>query len=365
MRDDEFLRRLGDELPRRLRDAETVVALAGVLDWVRERRGRTQRQVADRATGTSGLSRSSVNNLLAGRKPIPSPAVLLPLARFCGVPDDLMGEVGAAWDRLSATAPTPSTGGARRRVPEPRAGHDEQPDGVRAERENHLRTLRVMADIAGELTEESALPIARALYEHVLATRRDLLGERNAETLNAAHNLGVVLGQLEDFSTARRVLEATYQARRDTLGESHQSTLSSMESLATAHSELGERDAARRLLTTCLEYRRRKLAESTAGERAQALARFDTTAGKLLVVLHQLDDRRAIERMEASLASMDDFPAGATGRPAGDAGRSAEDAGRPAEDAGRPDADPPGHRPGRILPARDRHGRRDRGHPSG
>ncbi|MFC3381778.1 tetratricopeptide repeat protein [Couchioplanes azureus] len=328
MRDDELLRRLSDELPGRLRDADTVVALAEVLDWVRQRRGRTQRQVADRAQGTKGLSRSSVNNLLAGRKPIPGPAVLLPLARYCGVPDDLMGQVRAAWDRVDAAEPARATGD-RHRVPEPRAAHDDRSDGGRAAREHHLETLRVMADIAGKLTEEAVLPIARALYEHVLATRRDLLGERNAETLNAAHNLGVVLAELEDFATARRVLQATYQARRDTLGESHPSTLSSMESLATAHCELGEHDAARRLLTTCLDHRRRALTESASGERTQALARYDTTAGKLLVVLHQLDDRRAIERIEASLVSMDDFPA---------------------EDAGGHGAGPPGHPGSRPQP---------------
>ncbi|MFI5493983.1 tetratricopeptide repeat protein [Actinoplanes sp. NPDC051859] len=339
MREEEFSRRWGAELTHKLQEAPSLSALAQVLDWVREKHERTQRQIAERAAQTRGLSRSSVNNLLAGRKPIGERAVLLPLARYCGVPEDRIGDVEAAWERLRG-----QDSGGDPRVPGPRAADGDLVDHGPAERDRHLATLRVMADIAGRMTEENALPSARALYEHVLATRRELLGERDAQTLHAAHNLGVVLGQLEDFATARRVLHATFEARRDTLGAGHPSTLSSMDALATAHAELGEHSTARRLLTDCLDHRRRILSNSPAAEHQQALNRLDYTAGKLLVVLHQLGDLDAIEAIQASLPSMDDLRH---------------------EDADPAAGSAPPRRGGLTLPTRDRRGRRDRDSPTG
>ncbi|BCY07674.1 tetratricopeptide repeat protein [Actinoplanes sp. L3-i22] len=281
------------ELLRQLRAVRTVADLAAVLKWYVGVRGRAVRTIA-KVAGANGLSRSSISVFLAGRRAIPH-ALLKPLAAGCGFDTEAaFVALGEAWSRISRDDPAPPPG---------RTPPVEQPAEVESDRDRHLATLETMAEVAGRMNDESTFGFAQAIYERVLDMRRVLLGDRHPDTLTARHNLGAVLGQLDDLDAACVVLDIAYRTRRDTLGPADPATLASMEALAAARANVGERHTARKLLEESLVYRRENL-EAVAGtddERPALLERYRATAANLVAQVEKLDGPETAAELRRTL----------------------------------------------------------------
>ncbi|WP_067503234.1 tetratricopeptide repeat protein [Actinoplanes sp. TFC3] len=268
------------EFLRRLEVATTAGQLGQALDWLCKEQNRNRSQVFARIKpGVAGLRRSSFNYFLAGTKPIPNKTILLALAVACCPSDEaqqrtMIRAVLEAWDRISVP----------RDVPEPRKPLDDvmTTSTSNAEAEaDHLRTLEVMAEVAGKLTDPATLPQALELYEHVLSTRRRLLGDPHRETFTASHNLGKALAEAKRFDAARVQLSRAYEGRRTLLGARDAASLSSMDALAYVHSRMGELVTAKMLLQECLELWQKNLDDAPEPERDQLALKVRDTAAKL------------------------------------------------------------------------------------
>ncbi|ATO81826.1 Kinesin light chain [Actinoplanes sp. SE50] len=273
-----------DALLQRFRDARTAEELLTALNWYRTERNRSQRQVAEKAVGTPGLSKTRVNDLLTGRYSSIDGQLLRPLAQACGVDrEELLEALDEAWRRIVQNAARERSHRANQRpAPPPRPSPDA-----------HLRTLSVMAEIAGRMTDPDTLPLAQEIYERVLEQRRLLLGEDDPLTLTTQHNLGVVHFARDNLRAAYNALKIAYEARLATLGESAMATLTSQESLAVVCSEMGETFRAEQLLAECLAHRQEWLAQApTEAERARLRVAAQKTADNLRAVRSQLGGTR-------------------------------------------------------------------------
>ena len=61
---------------------------------------------------------------------------------------------------------------------------------------------------------------ARSYYEQALAIKREVLGEKHADTANSLDNLGVATSEMGDYAAARRYHEQALAIRREVLGKS-------------------------------------------------------------------------------------------------------------------------------------------------
>jgi hypothetical protein len=288
-----------------LRSANSRTFITAALARLMQRASLSRRQIAERATAQHvvGMSKTIVAEVISGRRPVPSMAFAVAFATYCRATDDEIEFLKETWSRVQHVEPPPDVQPSE---PEPdssaHAIPGQRPPALGRDTDQHLETLTVMAEVAGELDDPKVLPFAQRLGERVFAVRRELLGEMNEQTLNAEHNLGVVLGLLHDLPTACRLLNDVYLKRHSALGRTHPATLSSMESLASARFDLGERDTARKLLTECLARRREAVAESEARDLQARRAKVRSTAEKLLQALDQIGDQAAADEIRTEMS---------------------------------------------------------------
>jgi len=102
---------------------------------------------------------------------------------------------------------------------------------------------------------DAALP----LQEHALATRRQLLGPDDPETLSSLLGSGMLLEARGKLNDAEPVLREAFERRRRVLGASHHDTLSAMNELGQLLVALGKLPEAEQLLRESLDLHRRAL----------------------------------------------------------------------------------------------------------
>lgn len=280
--------------------ASDRTSISAALLRLQQRASLSGRDIAKRVPrGVEGMSKTTVADVLAQRKVVPSREFAVTVAKICRATEPEVAQLKETWDRVQHVNAPPAAD--KPGIPGQR--HSESNDtAAEFERERHLATLKVMAEAAGDLNNPDEYRIAQRLYERVFIARSELLGETDEQTLNAAHNLGVVLGLLDDMPAARRLLGLAFQFRRDTLGPMHPATLSSMENLAGAQLSMGFHRTARDLLEECLARRREAVAEADELERPAAIAKFRNTAEKLLHLLKEFGDRGAADALRAELS---------------------------------------------------------------
>ncbi|WFE39943.1 helix-turn-helix transcriptional regulator [Micromonospora sp. WMMD998] len=267
----------------------TRADLRRLLRRIRMEHGKSIRTIAREntgATGQAGLSRTTISRYLSGDGEIPL-SFVEQFSTACGVSEQDRKELTVAWKRTLDVPPGPpppipdqrsESGTPARPLPDPA----------------HLLTLEVMVDVAGNLDGEAGgLAAARRLYERVRSVRSEMLGAHDPRTLEAAHNVGTVLAQLDEYKIARRILSETYDARRRELGPDVPATLATLENLATTMAEMGEMDAAIELFERALAARR---PETSPGH-----ARYTETAEKLLIALNRVGDQSRARQVARDL----------------------------------------------------------------
>ncbi|WDZ83766.1 tetratricopeptide repeat protein [Micromonospora cathayae] len=265
----------------------TLGQLRGLLRQVQEESGKSIRDLGtenSHAKGQEGLSKSSISRHLGGDGALPL-AFVQRFSAACGLAEAERDALVTAWRRVRADSATSTS--VPGQPPEDDLAARPDPDPA------HLDTLAVMMDVAARLDGENGLPAARSLYERVGTARSELLGPDDPRTLEATHNLGTVLGQLDEHDTACRVLSATHRARTRVLGPDAPATLKTLENLAIARAELGQLDAARELLEEVLAARRPEGSPGHAG--------YADTAEKLMTVLGRAGDQVRRRQLAAEL----------------------------------------------------------------
>ncbi|RYD15965.1 MAG: serine/threonine protein kinase [Lysobacteraceae bacterium] len=153
---------------------------------------------------------------------------------------------------------------------------------------------------------------AWALLEPAYARSVALRGEDHPETVETAHNIGVLLRDMGRVDEALRWLEPALARSRSVLGDDHPSTLRSANVLASAHRDARDFTRAEALYTDVLERRLRVLGEEntstrvTMGNLGQLYLELDRPerAAPLLERALALDLRLLGERHPETLASM-------------------------------------------------------------
>lgn len=264
-------------------DAQQVGSLAGLralLTRIVDEAGKNPRVIEAenvKSGGLPGLSKSTIDRKLKGNGKL-DPQFIERIAASCGVDEDDIHALVTAWKRVRGI------------VPEQRPG-----TGPTDRDRDHLDTVDVMMAVADMLSAEPAgLPAARSLYERARIARALLLGDDDPLTLDAAHNLGTVLAQVEQLQTAVTVLAETYKKRVHQLGPEHPATLSTLENLAAARAGNGEIDAAVNLLEKALD--------ACRPPQSPGHARYAKTAQKLLTALTQVGNDLRRRQIEEELA---------------------------------------------------------------
>ncbi|MEU4565568.1 tetratricopeptide repeat protein [Micromonospora sp. NPDC023956] len=268
----------------------TPAELRRLLRHVQDESGRSIRALGAenaRAKDQAGLSRSTISRHLSGDGDLPLRFVES-FAVACGVSETERDALVTAWRRVRGVPTEASTTAPDQRSESDAAARPTADPG-------HLTTLRVMMEVATRLDgRNGGLAAARRLYERVRTARSEILGPDDPLTLEAAHNLGTVLAQLDQHTAASRVLSETYEARRRVLGPEASATLSTLENLATTTAEMGHLDAAIELFEQVLLARQ---PETSPGH-----ARYADTAEKLMTALDRAGDHVRRKQVARELA---------------------------------------------------------------
>ncbi|WDQ00881.1 tetratricopeptide repeat protein [Micromonospora chalcea] len=223
-----------------------------------------------------GLSRSNISRQLTRDGPI-SPEFVERFAAACGLKESDQQAVMAAWQRtIEEPEPPPIEDIPAQRPPA------EQPSPGQTD-STHFTTLEVMDEVANSLSgNKAALKAARRLYERIRVVRSEALGATDPLTLEAAHNLGTVLAQLDRYHEADEILSTTYEARRHVLGPNADSTLKTLENLATVKFETEDPEIAIELFDKVLAARRPATSPGHAGycDAAEKFMELLATAGE-------------------------------------------------------------------------------------
>ncbi len=264
----------------------TRAELRRLLQRIQQESGKSIRAIAEdnrHAPGQQGLSKTTISRVLNGDEKI-TRSFVERFATACDVSGTDHDDLVLAWKRV---LDVPS---------------EEIPDPA------HLVTLEVMAEVASTLDGHTGgLTAARRLYERVRAARDEILGPEDPLTLEAAHNLGTVLAQLDEYRVARRILCDTYEARSRVHGPDAPATLATLENLAAATAETGDMDAAVDLFEQALAARR---PETSPGH-----ARYPEAAEKLLVALNRAGRQTRARQVAEELARVRDTRPGPGAEP--------------------------------------------------
>ncbi len=126
---------------------------------------------------------------------------------------------------------------------------------------------------------------AVAVYEDVLPSLRDVLGEDHPNTLTVQQNLGVALVDEGRCTEARALLEATLAGYERTAGPDHPTTLAVGADLALAYDRLGLAEPAEELL--------RRSLSGTSARLGRLHPETDSRRKDYLVFLHGQPGRAA------------------------------------------------------------------------
>jgi Tetratricopeptide repeat len=126
-------------------------------------------------------------------------------------------------------------------------------DQRRSISEEHLDTLRAMANLASMYYRNGRWEDAAKLEEILLEARRKSLGAEHPDTLKVMGHLATLYckqGRLEDAS---KLAEKVLEARRRLLGEEHPDTLTAMANLAVTYHEQGQLEDSAKFKEKVLE----------------------------------------------------------------------------------------------------------------
>jgi hypothetical protein len=81
-----------------------------------------------------------------------------------------------------------------------------------------------MANLAATYYRQGRYEEAEKIQFEVLALRRDVLGEKHPDTLQAMHDLAVTWNRLQRRPTALALMQECFQPQCEVLGQTHPST---------------------------------------------------------------------------------------------------------------------------------------------
>ena len=164
--------------------------------------------------------------------------------------------------------------------------------------------MRTMGDVYARLgLYDSALP----LLEKALATRRDLLGEEDEQTLVSQTDLAALQFERGRFELAERLALEAVELQERVLGADHLVTLESSHYLALAQSGQGREVEAESTLRQTLDALRR-----VAGEEHELTLRAMNALAAVLQNQGRFDDAARLYRDTLDIRRRNDGPVGVT-----------------------------------------------------
>jgi tetratricopeptide (TPR) repeat protein len=125
--------------------------------------------------------------------------------------------------------------------------------------EEHLDTLRALANLASTYSRNGRWEAAAELEEIILEGRRKSLGAEHPDTLKMMGYLVTSYHKQGRLEEASKLGEKVMEVKRKTLGMKHPETLTAMENLAAIYHEQGRLEDSAKLEEKVLEVRRRVL----------------------------------------------------------------------------------------------------------
>ena len=104
---------------------------------------------------------------------------------------------------------------------------------------------------------------ARKYHEQALAIRREVLGEKHADTASSLFNLGLVAEDMRDYVTARKHHEQALAIQRELFREKHADTADSLNNLGLVADDAGDHAAGESTTNRRWRFAVRSLGKST------------------------------------------------------------------------------------------------------
>jgi serine/threonine protein kinase/Flp pilus assembly protein TadD len=164
-----------------------------------------------------------------------------------------------------------------------------------------LRQAAVRLALGSTYRALGSFPEARAHLDAAVATRLELLGEGDPETLAALNELAVLQREMGELETSEATHRRVLDVQRRNLGEDHPATLQSMSNLGVVLYRRGSYTESEELLREVV--RRQRALHGESGKRTlEALSRLANVIG----IQGRYDEalelrRRILERTRASL----------------------------------------------------------------
>jgi tRNA A-37 threonylcarbamoyl transferase component Bud32 len=165
-------------------------------------------------------------------------------------------------------------------------------DRIVAKRGEHdLEALKVRNNLAISMMRAGRRDEGRALFETVLADRRELLGPEHADTLASMANLAAARGMSGDLQGALELQQESYRIHRRRYGDDHPLTLGERGNLGSTLSSLGRWEESRAHLDYTVAARRRVL-----GPTHPQTLRAMLNLGGVLARLERFDEALVLQR---------------------------------------------------------------------
>jgi CHAT domain-containing protein/tetratricopeptide (TPR) repeat protein len=156
----------------------------------------------------------------------------------------------------------------------------QQRELAQADQENsRVIALRAKGDF------RNAIPLA----EHLMATRRRVLGEQHPDTATSVNNLAFLYQSMGDYAKAEPLYRQALEIEKKVLGENHESTARTLTNLAGLYFDQGDYAKAEPLFRKAVEITKKVLGENHP--------RSATTLGGLAVLYHSMADYAKAEAL--------------------------------------------------------------------
>lgn len=159
--------------------------------------------------------------------------------------------------------------------------------GLSRKSPNQLRTLTLMSNWGGVLSDQALYPQAEQVMREVVDRRRKLLGENHPQVPHAMMNLAWTLALEGSYAESEATSLAALAGLRRTLGPGHADVIAATNNLGRMYLEIGRPKKAETCFRSALELGRRQFGPSHS-----AMALYQTNLG---VVLMERGDLNAAE----------------------------------------------------------------------